>query len=122
MLSRSFSVSDVSHERYGSLDNEVSNKYTRPELRANRSEPVLIINIFDLYEHLGKSDRKSKEKILIHKNFPFFSLSFPGSFEKPRFKPLIGFVYNKKLQEKLRTEIREQEESSDDMEDEHEYN
>ena len=63
-------------------------------------------------------DRKKEEKTLLKENFPFFSLSFPGSFENPRFKPLTGFVYNRKLQEKLRTEIREQEESSDDTENE----
>lgn len=95
--SYSFSVSDISHERCGSLDNEYSKEYTRQELREHREAPVLIINIFDLFEHLSKSDRKEKEKILIYENFPFFSLSFPGSFEHPKFKPLTGFVYNRKL-------------------------
>ena len=122
MLSHSFSVSGIEHERCGSLDNEYSKEYTRPDLREKRSEPLLIINIFDLYEKWGKTDINNKEKALIQDNVPFFSLSFPGSFEKPKFKPLKGFVYNKKLQEKLRTDIREQEESSNDMEDEDEYN
>lgn len=122
MFSYSFAVSDISHERCGSLDSEYSKDYTRQDLRENRDEPVLILNIFDLYEHLGKADRKSTEKTLIRENFPFFSLSFPGSFEKPKFKPLTGFVYNRKLQEKLRADIREQEESSDDTEDEYDNN
>ena len=117
MLSYSFAVSDISHERCGSFDSESSKEYTRQELRENRDEPVLILNIFDLYEHLGKADRKNTEKTLIQENFPFFSLSFPGSFERPKFKPLTGFAYNRKLQEKLRADIREQEESSDDAEE-----
>ena len=120
MISRSFAVSDISHERCGSFADEYSEEYTRQELRAKRKEPLLIINIFDLYEYMKREDRKNKPKILVHENIPFFSLSFPGSFDCPKFKPLIGFVYNKKLQEKLRAEIREQEESSDDTEDEYE--
>lgn len=123
MFSHSFSVSDISHERLGSLDNEYSKDDTRLELRAKRKDPLLIINICDVYKHMSKEDKKDKEKkekALISRNFPFFSLSFPGSFENPRFEPLTGFVYNKKLQEKLQEEIREQEESSDDTEDEDE--
>ena len=119
---RSFAVSDKKQEQFGSLKEEYPKKITRENLRLKREEPLLIINIFDLYEHMSKEDRKHKEKILVKENFPFFSLSFPGSFEKPKFKPLTGFVYNRKLQEKLRTDIREQEESSNDMEDEDEYN
>lgn len=120
--SYSFSVSAKEHERYGSLDSEYSKGDTRQKLRENRDEPILIINIFDLFEHQNKEDKENNIKIPIKENCPFFSLSFPGSFEKPKFKPLVGFMYNKKLQEKLCTEIREQEESSDDMEDENEYN
>ena len=123
MFSHSFAVSDISHERLGSLDNEYSKDDTRLELRAKRKEPLLIINICDVYKHMSKEDKKDKEKkekALISRNFPFFSLSFPGSFENPRFEPLTGFVYNKKLQEKLQEEIREQEESSDDTENEDE--
>ena len=123
MFSHSFSVSDISHERLGSLDNEYSKDDTRLELRAKRKDPLLIINICDVYKHMSKEDKKDKEKkekALISRNFPFFSLSFPGSFENPRFEPLTGFVYNKKLQEKLQEEIREQEESTDDTEDEDE--
>lgn len=123
MFSHSFSVSDISHERLGSLDNEYSKDDTRLELRAKRKDPLLIINICDVYKHMSKEDKKDnekKEKSLISRNFPFFSLSFPGSFENPRFEPLTGFVYNKKLQEKLQEEIREQEESSDDTENEYE--
>lgn len=123
MFSHSFSVSDISHERLGSLDSEYSKDDTRLELRAKRKDPLLIINICDVYKHMSKEDKKDKEKkekALISRNFPFFSLSFPGSFENPRFEPLTGFVYNKKLQEKLQEEIREQEESTDDTEDEDE--
>lgn len=120
MSSHSFSVSGIEHERCGSLDNEYSKEYTRPQLREMRNEPLLIINIFDLYEKWGKNEINNRENALIHDNVPFFSLSFPGSFEKPKFKPLTGFVYNKKLQEKLRADVREQEESCDDMEDENE--
>ncbi len=123
MFSHSFSVSDISHERLGSLDNEYSKDDTRLKLRAKRKEPLLIINICDVYGHMSNEDKKDKEKkerALISKNFPFFSLSFPGSFENPIFEPLTGFVYNKKLQEKLQEEIREQEENSDDTEDEYE--
>lgn len=123
MFSHSFSVSDISHERLGSLDSEYSKDDTRLELRAKRKDPLLIINICDVYKHMSKEDKKDKEKkekALISRNFPFFSLSFPGSFENPRFEPLTGFVYNKKLQEKLQKEIREQEESTDDTEDEDE--
>ena len=122
MLSHSFSVSGIEHERCGSLDNEYSKEYTRPILRKKRSNHLLIINIFDLYEKWGKTDICNKDKALIQDNVPFFSLSFPGSFEEPKFKPLKGFVYNRKLQEKLRTDIREQEEGSNDIEDEDEYN
>lgn len=118
--SYSFSVSAKEHERYGSLDNEYSKEYKRQKLREKREEPLLIINIFDLFEHQIDEDKKNNIKISIKENCPFFSLSFPGSFENPKFKPLIGFVYNKKLQEKLLEEIREQEESSDDAEDEYE--
>lgn len=118
LLSHSFAVSDISQERSGSLEGEYTKESTRQDLRAGRINPLLIINIFDLYEHLNKEDRKKEKKLLLKENFPFFSLSFPGSFENPRFKPLTGFVYNRKLQEKLRTEIREQEESSDDTENE----
>ena len=117
---RSFAVSDKKQEQFGSLKEEYPEEITREKLRLNREEPLLIINIFDLYEHMSKEDRKHKEKILIKENFPFFSLSFPGSFEKPKFNPLMGFKYNKLLQEQLQTEIKEQEESSDDMEDEDE--
>ncbi len=120
LISRSYSVSDISHERLGSLENEKPEKDDRKSWRANRKNPLLIINIFDLYEHLDKSERKDKEKILVKENVPFFSLSFPGSFDSPKFKPITDFVYNKKLQEKLMTEIREQEESSDDWEEEYE--
>lgn len=122
LLSHSFAVSDISQERSGSLEGEYQKENTRQELRAARNEPLLIVNFFDLYEYLKKEERKNKEKILLKENFPFFSLSFPGSFEKPKFKPLTGFVYNRKLQDKLRAEIREQEENSDDTEDEYEYN
>lgn len=119
MSGRSFAVSDISHERQGSLDSELK-EYTRQKLREHRAEPLLIINIFDLYEHLNKDERTVEKKQLIKANVPFFSLSFPGSFEHPKFKPLTGFVYNKKLQEKLRVEIREQDESTDDLEEEYE--
>lgn len=120
MFGRSFAVSDISHERQGSLDGEYLKTYTRQELREHRAAPLLIINIFDLYKHMEKDERKYCQKQLIKESVPFFSLSFPGSFEHPRFKPLIGFSYNKKLQEKLRAEIREQDEGTDDLEDEYE--
>ena len=110
MISRSFAVSDISQERAGSLDGEYSDKDTRSQLRAQRNNPLLIINIFDLY------DNKKNGGNLIKENVPFFSLSFPGSFENRKFKPLTNFVYNRKLQEKLREDIREQEENSDDEE------
>lgn len=112
MISCSFAVSDISQERAGSLASEYSDKDTRLKLRAQRDNPLLIINIFDLHENKEIGGKIIKE------NVPFFSLSFPGSFENPRFKPLTGFVYNRKLQEKLRAEIREQEENSDDTENE----
>lgn len=114
MISRSFAVSDISQERAGSLAGEYSDKDTRMELRAQRDNPLLIINIFDLY------DNKKIGGKIIKENVPFFSLSFPGSFENRKFKPLTNFVYNRKLQEKLQEEIREQEESSDDVENEYE--
>lgn len=120
IFGRSFAVSDISHERHGSLDGEYLKAYTRQELREHRAEPLLIVNIFDLYEYMKKDDRKHEQKQLIKESVPFFSLSFPGSFEHPKFKPLTGFVYNKKLQEKLRVEIREQDESTDDLEEEYE--
>lgn len=120
MFGRSFAVSDISHERQGSLDGEYLKEHTRQKLREHRAEPLLIVNIFDLYEHLNKDERTEEKKQLIKENVPFFSLSFPGSFEHPKFKPLTGFVYNKKLQEKLRVEIREQDESTDDLEEEYE--
>lgn len=109
MISRSFSVSDISNERLGSLPGEYSDKDTRPKLREKRNDPLLIINIFDLYKN-----QKNSEKILIKNNVPFFSLSFPGSFEKRKFKPLTNFIYNRKLQEKLREDVREQEKNTDD--------
>lgn len=117
---RSFAVSDKKQEQFGSLKEEYPKEITRENLRLERNDPLLIVNIFDLYEHMSKEDRKHKEKILVKENFPFFSLSFPGSFEKPKFNPLMGFKYNKILQEQLRAEIREQEESSDDTENEYE--
>ncbi|MBE6455291.1 MAG: hypothetical protein E7014_02425 [Alphaproteobacteria bacterium] len=117
---RSFAVSDKKQEQFGSLKEEYPKEITRENLRLERNDPLLIVNIFDLYEHMSKEDRKYKEKILVKENFPFFSLSFPGSFEKPKFNPLMGFKYNKILQEQLRAEIREQEESSDDVENEYE--
>ena len=119
----SFSVSDINQEQLGSLDNEYPETKKRENLRENRDNPLLIINIFDLFENMSeedKKDNKKKEAALVSRNVPFFSLSFPGSFVKPKFKPLTGFVYNEKLQEKLRADIREQEESSDDMEEQYE--
>ena len=118
--SRSFAVSDISHERFGCLDDEYTKDDTRQKLRAKRKEPLLIINIFDLYEYIPKENRKNQRNILIQENFPFFSLSFPGSFENPKFKPLTNFVYNKKIQEKLQEEIRDQEENFDYMDIEYE--
>ena len=116
-------MSDINQEQLGSLDNEYPETKKRENLRENRDNPLLIINIFDLFENMSeedKKDNKKKEAALVSRNVPFFSLSFPGSFVKPKFKPLTGFVYNEKLQEKLRADIREQEESSDDMEEQYE--
>ena len=120
----SFAVSDISHEQLGSFDEEYPEEITRKNLRKERKEPLLIINTFDLYEYMNEEDKKNrdKNKKLIKENVPFFSLSFPGSFDEPKLKPLKGFKYNRLLQEQLMAEIREQEESSDDMEDENEYN
>lgn len=112
--SYSFAVSGQEHEIMGLLDYEkkhLGKNPTRRECREARKEPLLIINIVDLY------DKKTEEAKLIEKDFPLFSLSFPGSFSNPVFKPLLGFHYNKAINEKLRQENME-EENSDDLDEE----
>ncbi len=115
--SYSFAVSDISQERAGSLPSELPEKDVRSEIRDKRKEPLLIINIFDLYQHLEKKERTPDKQELIKENVPFFSLSFPGSFASPRFQPLLGFVYNEKVRDQLQKE-KEDEENADDLGDE----
>jgi hypothetical protein len=115
--SYSFAVSDISQERAGSLPSELPEKDVRSEIRDKRKEPLLIINIFDLYQHLDKKERTPDKKELIKTSVPFFSLSFPGSLASPKFKPLLGFMYNECVREQLRRE-KENEENADDLGDE----
>lgn len=111
-LPYSFAVSDIGNERMGLTDNELESLKNNPnpkrrDLRATRKDPLLIINIADLYES------KADDAKLLEQNFPFLSLSFAGSFSDPVFEPLKNFRFNKALSKKLQTEMNEEQESDD---------
>ena len=108
----SFAVSDVGNEKMGLTDDELkkignTTKVTRRELRATRTEPLLIINIADLYE----SDEEDAK--ILEQSFPFLSLSFAGSFSSPVFEPLLNFRFNKALNENLQSEMDDEYESDE---------
>ena len=108
----SFAVSDIGNEKMGLKDDELAHikdisSLKRRDLRALRKNPLLIINIADLYAS------KSNDAELLEKNFPFLSLSFAGSFSNPVFKPLKNFRFNKALSLKLQSEINDEQESDD---------
>lgn len=112
----SFSVTDIENEKMGLLEDENKKLYdgstiTRCKCRAVRTEPLLIINIADLYEEDYRNFAPIEE------DFPFLSLSFAGSFSSPVFKPLKNFRFNKAVSDWLKLENENESETDDCMED-----
>lgn len=108
----SFAVSDIGNEEMGLTEEEHELIKDNPnpkrrDLRAIRKNPLLIINIADLFSS------KTGDAKLIEESFPFLSLSFAGSFSNPVFKPMMNFRFNEALNKKLQSEMNEEQESDD---------
>jgi hypothetical protein len=79
-----------------------------------RKNPLLIINITDVYTR--KENPEDKETLDME-DVPMITVTFPGSFDKPKTRPLFGMVWNDLVRRHL---LVDYEESGDDTEEEKE--
>lgn len=70
-----------------------------------RTKPLLLINIVDVFQQ-GKNERATNTPPHMM-DVPLITVTFPGSFDDPRTKPVRGLVWNKIVRDHLNNDHNE---------------